>query len=125
MVDGIPGLINAIRMIHSISQFYNTTERMTSLFVKVRRLRGAGCTFIPLAPTRAFGGARLQVEHASSRWRVSTASEYCRTVRDCGRSAMRLDSRRLAKTNECALLEWGRVFVRMGGLCAASSMFCG
>ena len=35
MVETIPGLVNAIRMIHSISRFYNTSERMTSLFVKV------------------------------------------------------------------------------------------
>ncbi|CAF1610032.1 unnamed protein product, partial [Adineta ricciae] len=35
MLEGIPGLINAVRMIHSISQYYNTSERMTSLFVKI------------------------------------------------------------------------------------------
>ncbi len=35
MVEAIPGLINAIRMIYTISHFYNTSERMTSLFIKV------------------------------------------------------------------------------------------
>jgi hypothetical protein len=36
MLECIPGLINAVRMIHSISRYYNTSERMTSLFVKVK-----------------------------------------------------------------------------------------
>jgi dynein heavy chain len=35
MVELLPGLLTAIKMIHSISQYYNTSERMTSLFVKV------------------------------------------------------------------------------------------
>ncbi|KAJ1555489.1 Dynein heavy chain 8, axonemal, partial [Nowakowskiella sp. JEL0078] len=35
MIPAIPGLINAIKMIYSISRYYNTSERMTSLFVKI------------------------------------------------------------------------------------------
>lgn len=34
MIDCIPKLINAIQMIHSISRYCNTSQRMTSLFIK-------------------------------------------------------------------------------------------
>uniref|UniRef100_A0A669PBP7 Dynein axonemal heavy chain 5 n=1 Tax=Phasianus colchicus TaxID=9054 RepID=A0A669PBP7_PHACC len=35
MVDAIPGLVNAIKMIQSVSLYYNTSEKISSLFVKV------------------------------------------------------------------------------------------
>lgn len=39
MIDAIPTLINAIKMIYSISHYYNTSEKITSLFVKVGEYR--------------------------------------------------------------------------------------
>ncbi|NWQ86048.1 DYH5 protein, partial [Burhinus bistriatus] len=43
MVDAIPGLINAIKMIQSISQYYNTSEKISSLFVKVTNQMITAC----------------------------------------------------------------------------------
>ncbi|XP_029694908.1 dynein heavy chain 5, axonemal [Takifugu rubripes] len=43
MVDAIPGLINAIRMIHTISRYYSIPENIRSLFVKVSNQMITAC----------------------------------------------------------------------------------
>ena len=43
MVESIPGLMNAIRMINTYSRYYNTPERMTALFVKVTNQMITAC----------------------------------------------------------------------------------
>ncbi|KAL2307869.1 hypothetical protein Nmel_000857, partial [Mimus melanotis] len=43
MLSAIPGLINAIKMIQSISQYYNTSEKISSLFVKVTNQMITAC----------------------------------------------------------------------------------
>ena len=43
MLDAIPGLINAIRMINSYSRYYNTSEKMTALFAKVTNQMITAC----------------------------------------------------------------------------------
>ncbi|KAJ7395639.1 hypothetical protein BTVI_152782 [Pitangus sulphuratus] len=43
MVDAIPGLINTIKLIQSISQYYNTSEKISSLFVKVTNQMITAC----------------------------------------------------------------------------------
>uniref|UniRef100_H0X0M1 Dynein axonemal heavy chain 5 n=1 Tax=Otolemur garnettii TaxID=30611 RepID=H0X0M1_OTOGA len=43
MIDAIPTLVNAIKMIYNISHYYNTSEKITSLFVKVTNQMISAC----------------------------------------------------------------------------------
>ena len=52
MLESVPGVIHTIRMIHAVSRRYNTSERMTSLFVKV-------CTYVCTYAYICAGGTNL------------------------------------------------------------------
>ena len=43
IMDTLPALMNSIKMIHTIARYYNTTERMTTLFVKITNQMISNC----------------------------------------------------------------------------------
>lgn len=43
MMDCMPGLMNAIRMINNHSRWYNTPRKITSLFVKITNQMVTSC----------------------------------------------------------------------------------
>jgi len=35
IIETLPALMNSVKMIHTIARYYNTTEKMTQLFMKI------------------------------------------------------------------------------------------
>jgi len=35
IIDMLPSLMNAVKMVHTISRYYNTNEKLTQLFIKI------------------------------------------------------------------------------------------
>jgi dynein heavy chain len=43
IVDTLPALMNSIKMIHTIARYYNTSQRMTTLFMKITNQMISNC----------------------------------------------------------------------------------
>jgi len=43
IIDGLPALMDNIRMMHTIARYYSTAERMTTLFIKITNQMIAKC----------------------------------------------------------------------------------
>ncbi|CAJ1081553.1 dynein axonemal heavy chain 5 isoform X1 [Xyrichtys novacula] len=68
ILDHLPGLMTNIRMIHTVSQCYNTSERMTSLLLKITNQMITTCrTYLSLGVTRIWDHSRpellLRISH--------------------------------------------------------------
>lgn len=61
MVSALPGLVSAIKMMHSIARYYNTSERMTSLFVKVTNQMIICCKNYILRPGKLWNQDKTQL----------------------------------------------------------------
>lgn len=57
--DTLPALMNSIKMIHTIARYFNTTERMTDLFVKITNQMIANCKGFVLAVQAEETGDKL------------------------------------------------------------------
>eukprot|EP00741_Cyanophora_paradoxa_P017811 tig00021017_g17202.t1 len=52
ILDILPGLMNNVKMMHTIARYYNTTERMTTLFVKITNQMITNCKQCITGPGR-------------------------------------------------------------------------
>lgn len=58
IIDSLPALMNNIKMMHTIARYYNTPERMTTLFCKVTNQMITNCKQYVLTPGQLWNQVR-------------------------------------------------------------------
>ena len=59
IIDSLPGLMNNIKMMHTIARYYNTPERMTTLFCKITNQMINNCKQFITAPGKLWDQEKL------------------------------------------------------------------
>ncbi|CAI5671195.1 unnamed protein product [Oreochromis niloticus] len=86
MLEHIPSLMNGIKMIHVVSQYYNTSERMSSLLLKVTNQMISTCRSYLLQ------GVRRVWEHSSENYIFGKFDSFCRRLEKMADMASTLES---------------------------------
>ena len=74
MIDCLPGLLNNIKMMLTIARYYNTTERMTTLFRKITNQLIVRCMQYLNEPGKLWEQSPHHlIERPDSWWKVPSA----------------------------------------------------
>jgi dynein heavy chain len=110
VIDALPALFNAIKMIHTIARYFNTPERMTDLFVKITHALIANCKAYILDTPGPGGAAVPDPSSAKALWNRDVPTliarlEDCLKLNEAYNEDFRLTKQSLAATPAARKME--------------------
>lgn len=89
VLDALPALMNSVKMVHTIARYYNTTERMTKLFMKITN------QMISLCKKSILGGAPPETIWTQDPEELLQALEACLKLNEAYQEQYRLTKDKL------------------------------
>jgi dynein heavy chain len=110
LLDSLPSLVNTIVMVHAVSRYYHTSERMTSLFVKVTNQMVSACK------------QYITSEGEMSVWDVTPGAllkriNDCQNLYDCYHHCFQLSKQRLSSERRPFEISEMYVFGKFSSFC--------